>query len=64
MINNHKQEKENMLPLITHSESQRQKLQTVALLVMSLAHAVTFSVSNRMFTHITNAYKMKDSITY
>jgi len=64
MINNHKQEKENMLPLITHNETQKQKLQAVALLVMSLAHAVAFSVSNRMFTHITNVYKMKDSITH
>jgi len=63
MINNHKQEKENMLPLITHNETQRQKLQAVAL-VMSLAHAVAFSVSNRMFTQITNVYKMKDSITH
>jgi len=53
-----------MLPLITHNETQRQKLQAVALLVMSLAHAVAFSVSNRMFTHITNVYKMKDSITH
>jgi len=52
-----------MLPLITHNETQRQKLQAVAL-VMSLAHAVAFSVSNRMFTQITNVYKMKDSITH